>query len=489
MDLLLAVTRRTTEEADARELAAELGDLPLALEQAAAYIAQRGIPISEYRRRLAAQPVPTFAAPPEGADAERTVARVWAVTMNTVAERSSLAAELLRILSVLAPEQLPADVLTATGQNPITVEDALSVLASYSMITFGNGMVSVHRVVQMIARGQDPDPRLRCRTATALLRGAAPDEVITNVSGWPRWKMLAPHVEALYALKPSDERSDDMVFLRNGAATFLQGQGQLDRAIAIFEQNIADQIRTVGTDHPITLAARNNLALAYRFVGRSTEAIDLYEPTLVDQIRVLGTDHPDTLRSRINLAGAYQSVGRSADAIALYEPAIEDQVRVLGTNHPDTLRSRNNLAFAYQGAGRSNEAIDLYERNLADRVLIFGTDHPNTLASKNNLAGAYRDARRLHEAIDLYERNLADRVRILGTDHPDTLRSRSNLAGAYQAIGRLTEAADLYERTLADQVRILGTEHPDAVRTRTNFAGARSEQDTQPATDHTRQAS
>ena len=228
----------------------------------------------------------------------------------------------------------------------------------------------------------------------------------------------------------------------------------------------------LGEGHPDTLASRNNLAVAYESAGRLGEAIPLFEEVLADRVRVLGDDHPDTLTSRGNLAAAYYSAGRVGEAIALFEEVLADRVRVLGEDHPDTLVSRNNLAYAYESAGRLGEAITLYEQVLADRVRVLGADHPDTLVSRNNLAGAYESAGRLGEAIPLYEGVLADTRRVLGADHPDTLAFRNNLAYAYESAGRLGEAIPLFEGVFADRRRVLGADHPDTLTSRNNLAGA-----------------
>ena len=228
----------------------------------------------------------------------------------------------------------------------------------------------------------------------------------------------------------------------------------------------------LGADHPGALASRHGLAGAYQAAGRLGEAVPLFEEVLADRVRVLGPDHPDTLTSRNNLAGAYRAAGRLGEAIPLYEEVIADRVRVLGEDHPHTLTSRNNLAYAYKSAGRLDEAIPLYEQVAADSARVLGEDHPDTLTSRNNLAGTYESVGRLDEAIPLYQEVLADRRRVLGEDHPDTLTSRHNLAYAYQAAGRLDEAIPLYEQVLADRARVLGDNHPQTLTSRNNLAGA-----------------
>ena len=215
-------------------------------------------------------------------------------------------------------------------------------------------------------------------------------------------------------------------------------------------------------------------------LGLPNEALALRGALSVVE-EVLGPDHPDTLTSRGNLAGAYESAGRLDEAITLYEQTLADRVRVLGGDHPDTLTSRNNLAGAYESAGRLGEAIPLYEGVLADTRRVLGADHPDTLAFRNNLAYAYESAGRLGEAIPLFEGVFADRRRVLGADHPDTLTSRNNLAGAYRAAGRHHEAITLFKDTLEVCEEVLSPGHPLTTRVRKSLETLERETNQPPA--------
>ena len=106
-------------------------------------------------------------------------------------------------------------------------------------------------------------------------------------------------------------------------------------AIRLFEQVIAAFEQTVGRDHPRTLAAQDNLAIAYQAAGRADEAIQLHEQVLVTSERVLGAGHPDTLTARNNLAFAYQAAGQADKALRLHEQALAARERVPGDHEGD----------------------------------------------------------------------------------------------------------------------------------------------------------
>ncbi|MGC0327022.1 tetratricopeptide (TPR) repeat protein [Streptomyces sp. SAI-170] len=463
----------------AADLCTALGHLPLAIEHAAAYLAQNPLTTPHtYLELLTRYPAAMYQHGAAHTPAERTIARIWNITLDRITNLQPQAADLLRTLAWYAPDHIPTPLLDAAGPaEPPTRNTALGLLTAYSMVTPDppTGTLAVHRLVQALARTPDPDDPHR----TPALIDAAHEKATTALAStlpptydipatWPRWRALLPHIDAL--TEHTVHGTATTARILNAAGLFLDNQGQPGRAATYHHSALAHYARVLGEDHPRTLTSRNNLALAYQSAGDLGRAIPLYEQTLADRVRVLGEDHPRTLTSRNNLAGAYESAGDLGRAIPLYEQTLTDMVRVLGEDHPDTLSSRNNLAGAYESAGDLGRAIPLYEQTLADRVRVLGEDHPRTLTSRNNLAGAYESAGDLGRAIPLYEQTLTDMVRVLGEDHPHSLTSRNNLALAYKSAGDLSRAIPLYEQTLTDMVRVLGEDHPHSLTSRNNLA-------------------
>jgi tetratricopeptide (TPR) repeat protein len=473
------LTRIAPGAADgAGELCAELGWLPLAIEQAGAYLAETAISPRAYLALLAEYPAAMFGSAAAAGDAGRTIVRIWRVTLDRLAD-DPLAGEILRVLAWYAPDPIPRALLYALAEAP-DLHRAIGRLAAYSMCTVGDDMtITVHRLVQAVARTPDTtDPHRaparidEARAQASTLLDSAIPLGWADPAVWPAWRILVSHIDALTGHAPANTDTATMARLLNMTGLFLGNQGASARAIRFLRRALTDRRRVLGEDHPSTLTSRNNLACAYQDAGDLGRAIPLYEQTLADRRRVLGEDHPSTLTSRNNLAGAYQDAGDLGRAIPLYEQTLTDCVRVLGEDHPDTLGSQNNLAYAYRAAGDLGRAIPLYEQTLADRRRVLGEDHPDTLSSRNNLAYAYQAAGDLGRAIPLYEQTLTDRRRVLGEDHPDTLSSRNNLASAYQAAGDLGRAIPLYEQTLTDRRRVLGEDHPDTLTSRNNLAYA-----------------
>ncbi|MFI8951964.1 tetratricopeptide repeat protein [Streptomyces sp. NPDC053750] len=471
LDLLSRLAASTAPGRDmngAADLCAELGHLPLAVEQAGAYLAQNQFTTPRtYLDLLTHNPATTYDQGAVGTTPERTIARIWRTTLDRISADQPLAADLLRLLAWYAPDQIPATLLDGLVDGP-TPQAALGLLTAYSMITPdpATHTLAVHRLVQALARTPDPDdphrtPRLvdQARShATSCLHAALPP-TWDNPATWPTWHALVPHIDALAARAFAETDTTTTAAVLNRAGRFLEYQGQISRAISHLRRALAAAERTLGPDAPDTLATRGNLAHAHFAAGDSQGAIPLYKQNLSQLERVLGPEHPESLTCRSDLANAYWGMADLERAIAWHERTLTDRMRVLGPDHPDTLGSRHNLATAYLHAWEYEKAIPLYERTLTDRMRVLGPDHPHTLTTRYCIARAYWGAEGPVRAIPLLEQTLTDRVRVLGPDHPDTLGSRSGLAEAYHDAGDVGRSIALFEQVLAHAERVLDPDH------------------------------
>ncbi|MBM2621457.1 tetratricopeptide repeat protein [Actinoplanes sp. LDG1-06] len=416
----------------ADRLAAQLGDLPLALHQAAALISDGRLTFGDFQARIEAEP--------EG----RNLTELINAGFRAADERSPLARRILDVLVWLAPEPLPEDVLLPLVSDPAALDDALGILDSYNLVLREPGTVRPHRLVQEIAATTGSWPPADPEVVAWLLRRAGPGDPASGVAGWPRWNQLLPHIDAMVdkmvstvdtrVLRPGKgghlrdlPLPPDLLFVVDLAATYRLFQGESEIAIRSFERNLAVRRHQLGNDHPDTLTSRHNLASAYQTVGRLDAAIELQEAVLADYERLLGPDNPDTLAARNNLARAFRLAGRPSEAIALHQQVVADSGRVLGVDAPDTLVARINLAAAHREAGLGGEAIAQAERVFFDCRRVLGRDHPTTLNARAVLAEAYRRVGRNAEAVEALREVLEARRRVLGEEHPATRETAREL--------------------------------------------------------------
>ena len=486
IDILLDRTGQVDREA-ADAVAGALGDLPVAVAQAAATARRGRYDLADYLETLKQTTLEAGVRRQAGDEYPEAVGVALWLAFQSALERIErrsphrevIARAQLGDLSVLAAPGIPARWLEALDGGSDDAREALSELieSSVCQLSEDRSKVMIHglqgRAIRE-ARRDEPERWEWVEEAAAGLLGA-----VAGVIAIPVWDSAGRRrealdlVEQLRAVAGQDYSRNLFAHPRtaDALAHALWHAAELGdpQAALSLSDAVGLLTRTLGPDHSRTLASRNNLANAYESAGRLDEAIDLLEQTLVDRERVLGINHPDTLTSRGNLASTYRSAGRLEQAIDLHKRTLADSERILGPDHPRTLIFRSNLAGAYQSAGRLEQAIPLFERTLADRERILGSDHPGTLVSRGNLAAAYWSAGRLDQAIDLHKRNLADHERVLGPDHPHTLVARNNLAKVYQSAGRLDQAIDLYEQNLTETLRILGPDHPNTRIFRNNL--------------------
>ena len=206
VELLSRFVRADWPEADldgAEALCAELGWLPLAVEQAGAYLAQNRITPSAYLDRLARFPERMFTVTAEGGDAQRTMARVWHVTLDRLADTPA-AGRVLRLLAWFAPDRIPRALLAMGVEEP-ELSEVLGRLAAYNMITLTGDSVTVHRLVQAVTRTPDTkDPHRQPTdiaaardTATTTLATALDDLHPQNPADWPTYRAVQPHARTL----------------------------------------------------------------------------------------------------------------------------------------------------------------------------------------------------------------------------------------------------------------------------------------------------
>jgi tetratricopeptide (TPR) repeat protein len=485
-DLLLTRADETgpVAEAAAATLAESLDGLPLALEQAGAYVASTGtVGLAGYAELFATRALELLGrGQPLGY--QHTVATTWSLALARLRETEPAAVDLLTLMSFLAPDDLPQPLLaghheqlpeplTAAAGDPLALSDAVAALRRFSLVRVVADGLFVHRLLQTVVRANLEAEVERAWAAAAIrvLRAGFPYES-NEVDNWPECQRLLPHVFAVVDHgRRLDVEATAWLWLLHQMAVFMRSRGQYRQALPLHEQAVAGRRRVLGDDHPDTLISMSNLALARRALGDLHGACDLFEQVLTTRRRVLGDDYPDTLRSMNSLAVTRLNLGDPHGAHDLFEQTLAVRRRVLGDDHPDTLWTMHSLAVTRGALGDLRGARELHEQALAGFRRVLGDDHPNTLRSMYSLAVIRRALGDLQSARDLFEQVLADSRRVLGDDHPDTLRTMNKLATTRRDLGDRQGARGLVEQALADSRRVLGDDHPDTLILVDNLAG------------------
>ena len=502
-DSIHFVIERTgvNDDAGAARLSEALGDLPVALAQAAATIKLNGYAtIDEYLadlRKYRLEEVVDRARGEAYPSAVHAALRMACTSvLDLLAEEDHARGEegparagagftQLAALALLAPSGVPRPWLHRVGESEPIARQAVGALVGHSVCALSEDgrYVRIHGLQGRVLREdymRQPEVFADLEGAVVdLLKGIDMDRADTGdvqrsdaLDMADQLRAIAEqHGQARYSPHEARIGLSSITTILSRTMQCLTDMGRPQTALTL--QGTVDMLTdALGPDHPDTLTTRNNLATAYLDAGHVSTAIDIYEAVLADRTRILGPDHPNTLATRSNLAGAHQDAGDLLTAIDMYETLLDDCISVLGPDHPNTLGTRSNLARAHRQAGHLSTAIAMFEALLPDMTRVLGPDHPDTLAARIDLAGAHRQAGHLSTAIAMFEALLADRTRVLGPNHPHTLTTRNNLALAYRDTGNVPKAIDMHQAVLADCTRLLGPDHPHTLATRGDLAGA-----------------
>ncbi|MGW0809367.1 FxSxx-COOH system tetratricopeptide repeat protein [Nonomuraea sp. NPDC002799] len=463
-------------EEEANRIAEELGDLPLALEQAAALLSRTLMSVDEYigllrkqtSRVLSLEKAPTY---------PQSMTAAWQVSVSQLEDRIPEAVELLRCCAFFGPEPIPRDVfrrgnrsvgprLAPILSDMILLTNALSNLERLALVKVepSTRTLQVHRLNQALLRDETPekDRRELRHEVHLLLAGSAPNDP-DDTTKWPSFEELAAHLE------PSGLIECDDPAVRKFAldlVRYLYVRGSFKPAEVLLDQYIDRWTQISGPDHKDVLVARIHLGNVYRALTFYGKAYDLDSETLEIMGQSLGAERPETLWARSSYGATLRGRGEFLRAREVDEETVEIYERIIGDNSRDdirVLRVLNNLGITYSltseygKAQKTLEEVHLYmssAEGLGRRVL---------LHSWNNLSRAVRQNGQIHVATDMAEEAYAYGVAQLGDDNPATLLAAKDFAISLRRSGKAAESLELMRDTHARLHRLYGDSHADTM--------------------------
>ncbi len=490
-------------------LAEDLGRLPLALAQAAAYMTDRALDSAAYRvrfadrRRTLAEVFPEARALPD--DQRRTVAVTWSLSIELADQLTpvGLARPLLRLAGMLDANGFPLDVLcgapalayltarrtapdagagdpagtaavNAAGAAPVDAEaarDAVYCLRRLSLVELDTDTperaVRVHGLIQRATRDEltlDEFDQVAWVAADALV------DVWPGVEKTLGSFVLRANADALHT------HAGPQLWLAGAHPLLLEAGRSLERARLLVSAGVYwDQLlglaqQHLSPDHADTLAVRSSIATYQIQAGNRTGAVRTLRDLLADQERLLYPGHPDVLATRARFAHAQAEAHDHAGAMTTLRALLADQQRLLGPHHADTMNTRTRIANSHGVAGDHTHAIETLKSLLADQIRIRGAEHAETMNTLTRIAHWQGAAGDHPGAAGTLRGLLADQVRVLGADHHETMNTRTRIAQSQGDSGDRAGAIEALRELLADQIRVRGAEHAETMSTRARIA-------------------
>jgi DNA-binding SARP family transcriptional activator len=497
--------------AAAGELAELLGDLPLALQQACAYVEQTGMSVPDYVRLFRSHQDVLLRDP-------GTVATTWGLAFDRLRRRSALAACVLETMSFLAADAVAVEMLWPLADgDELDVQEAIGELLRLSLVDRNGASLRVHRLVQDVVRARLSESAARERLdgavalclATADVEGEAaahlvqlaahsaaflwvPPGLVDGLAGVARRfakRALYPAAEhvlvaALELVEVSGTpvergallcqlgevldqagRLTEALDLHRRSVELLDAEPTADDLVVAHAYNRLGHVLNCADETAGAIAAHERAMKTLRAAGRD----DLAAPVLVDLGYTLWADGlldraADALnagRDRLEpgnrtwahatagLGMVAQDRGRVDEAVALQRRAIDEFTAISGADHPDTAQAMDKLGYALRLQGHPDEAIVEHERavRLLERVL--GPDDPRVAMTLSNLGLALGDAGRTDRAVDAHARAHRLFLAALGPAHASTLMAGQRGAVALAVAGRPAQAVTLIQDLLA----------------------------------------
>jgi tetratricopeptide (TPR) repeat protein len=468
------------------ELAELLGDLPLALEEAAAYLEETRVGLDEYLELVRDRARELFGLdqpPDDERGDQRRVAAVWSLSLHRVHQEALAAEALLSLCAFLAPDiprglprerpQVLPDELAQVVSDPLAYNRLLAVVGRYSLATVTPTNISMHRLVQAViqARLGEQGERRWAEIAVGLLRASFPNDS-WEVATWLTSERLLAHVLAATGhAERLGVTGEQAGWLLDRAANYLHERGQYRQARPIAERALRVTEAAVGPADPEVAWRCDGLGAVLRRLGDLAGARAQYERALAISEAALGADHPDVAGRRNNLGGVLRALGDLEGARVQVERALVIGEATLGPDHPHVAVWRGNLGDVLRALGDLEGARVQVEQALVISEAALGPNHPHVASRRNNLGGVLWALGDLEGARAEYERALVIGEAALGSDHPTVAGRRNNLGGVLRELGDLEGARAEYERALMIGEAALGSDHPHVAVWRSDLDG------------------
>jgi tetratricopeptide (TPR) repeat protein len=457
-------------EEDAALVADAVGDLPLAIEVAAAWLATTATPVGEYIEQLREQSTQVLSvqAAVNAVEYPSSVGATWNISVTRLRHESPAAARLLELCSFLSAEPISMALVGSDAMIRALLPYDKDLRARYMLgkvtqalnrfalakVDATDNSIQVHRLVQAAVR-DSMDPQVAEDTVhevhriLAAIRPSA--DAVDDPAKWPEFEVIWPHLVPSNIRECAEEEPRQLMVDR---MRYLWKRGELHLARTLGSQ--LDEFWSTefpdSNDEQI-LNLRFELANILRSQGEYQAAREMDEDTLARQRRLLDEGHPSLLITSGNVAADLRALGRFNEALELDQRNYNGFREIFGEDHSRTLRSANNLAIDHRLTGDSEAARRLDEDTVRRRTALVGPLHPYTLTTRSHYARDLRELGEYDESVEILRQVRELFGQVLNPYVPEVLRVDKSLAVSLRKAGRSAEALQLSEQTWETHTR------------------------------------
>ena len=447
---------------DDAKVAHNLGDLPLALEQAGAVIRQAGLSYAGYLRRFETQWATLLGEGLRPVDYPRSVAMTWGLAFAELEAAAPAAGDLLKLAAFLNADRVPLAMLrdaaavlppavAAVTADPRLWAAAHEALSDYAVADADEAGFGLHRLVAMVVRDRMGDAAAAawCGVAVRLLARLFKFNS-ADVATWGPCGQLLPHlIEATTHAERLGVEPGPVTELLNDAGRYLLKRGQYADARDLLERALALLSQSVKETDPKLSGIANNLGRAHDRLGNADLALHYFGRVIDIDTAFYGQSHPHVAEVVNNYAICVQKKGDAESARQHFAWAAQIYEANFGPQHPKLAQMLNNLGYTLQRLDDAAGARLQLSRALEIAEATVGRHHPTTARILFNLADVHRRDGELSAARAMLERAADIDQSVLGPAHPDVRADFEALAAVLDDLGEPAAATDLRHRAAA----------------------------------------
>jgi hypothetical protein len=463
------------DPADARMVADALGHLPLAVEQASAWLEQTGMQPQAYVAEINTRAARILGLN-QPSDYQTPVVATWDLSFERLQQQSPAAVRMLQLLAYFSPGPISLDLLYSDEMyealqpfdpslsERLMLPRVIRDISRFALVKVdqGSNSLQIHRLVQTVIRSQLTDDAEQDEARHAVHRilvGAKPRRgEIEDTANWPIYELIWPHLAPSQAEECTESQTRQLLL---DWVRFLWMRGDYEACLGLAQrlQNLWTHV--LGRDHSQTLYLQSQIANVLRFQGRFNEARDLDTFVLERQRQVLGDDHLLTLITANNLGADLRALGEYREALDIDRQTYGSFKDEFGEDYGRTMMAAHNLTVSLRLVGDYDAALQLDQDTLERRRTVVGPNHQFTLSTAVNLANDLRAVGAFRDSVAVLRETLASYQAFVGDDVPDTLQAAIGLAVSLRKAGEQAEAMNLARETYDRYERRYGLGYPD----------------------------
>jgi tetratricopeptide (TPR) repeat protein len=471
---------------DAQKIVQAMDGLPLALEQAGAYIQESKCSLADYLKsyedvRNTANILDNAG---EDANDHKSVYTTFKLNFDVVKEKSVAAAKLLEVCSFLDSELIPEEIFTQAGNflgdeltklqdNTYEFNNCLKLLLNYSLIERDTNKqsLSIHRLVQTVLRELlSEDIRKLLVDSLAKALWSLSNDDAEDPKNWLTYQKLLPSVTSLFDFaKLYQSNIIETAYLFNQFGLYCYTQALFTESLTFYNQSLHIKKLHFGDNNPSVALTLNNIGLIYNQQGNYSLSSQYLNQSLDICKHHFGDNNPSVALTLNNTGLIYCQQGNYPMALEYLNLALDIYKHLFSDNHPSVAIPLNNIAIIYRQQGNYpialeylNLALDIYKHH-------FGDNHPDVALSLNNIGEIYRQQGNYPIALDFFNQSLDIYKYLFSDKHPSVAIPLNNIGSIYHQQGNYPIALDFYNQSLDIYKHHFGDNHPDVALSLNNI--------------------